>query len=348
MIKGGHVTDDTDLLQIIIHGATAFELLRTALEFEVFGHLDKAGGMTTAELAETLGADEQPVRVLLMGLAALRLVRREGDGYANTAVTRRSLLPSRPSYLGPLVEFQEKITNPGIRDLADSIRSHANVGLRHIEGPGTTLYERLAVHPDLQHAYYTHMSQVSRKSFPLVVERFDFSGHRHLLDLGGGDGANAIALAAANPGLEVTVFDHETVAAIAARNAEEAGLAGRVRTVPGDLFADPLPGGADGILLSHLFESWSPDRNVELLRKCHEALPEDGTVFVYDLVSEDDNTGPLAAAFMSAYFLTVASGEGMVYSPNDIEQALGEAGFTRVERHQGVGFGHALLVGRKS
>jgi hypothetical protein len=348
MIKGGPVTDDTDLLQIIIHGATAFELLRTALEFEVFGRLDKAGGMTTAELSEALGADEQPVRVLLLGLAALRLVRREGEEYVNTAVTRRSLLPARPSYVGPLVEFQEKITNPGLPDLAASIRGHTNVGLRHIDGPGTTLYERLAVHPELRHAYYTHMSQVSRRSFPLVVERFDFSGHRHVLDLGGGDGANAIALAAGNPGLEVTVFDHETVVAIAARNAAEAGLSGRVHTLPGDLFADPFPGDADGILLSHLFESWSMERNVELMRKCHAALPDDGSIFVYDLVSEDDNTGPLAAAFMSAYFLTVASGEGMVYAPRDIERALHAAGFTQVERHRGVGFGHALITGRKS
>ncbi len=347
MIKGGPMTDDTDLLQIIIHGATAFELLRTALEFDVFGRLDAAGGMTVAEAAKALGTDEQPVRVLFLGLSALRLLRREGEKYANTAVTRRSLLPSRPSYVGPLVEFQSKITNPGLGDLAASIRAHTNVGLRHIDGPGTTLYERLAVHPDLQQAYYTHMSQVSRRSFPLVVERFDFSGFAHLVDLGGGDGANGIALAAANPNLEVTVFDHETVTAIAARNAEEAGLAKRVHVWPGDLFADPFPGDVDGILFSHLFESWSLDRNVELLGKCCAALPDDGAIFVYDLVSEEDNTGPLAAAFMSAYFLTIASGEGMVYSPLDIEQALRAAGFSRVERHQGVGFGHALLVGYK-
>ena len=50
---------------------------------------------------------------------------------------------------------------------------------------------------------------------------------------------------------------------------------------------------------------------------------------------------------MSPYFLTVASGEGMIYSATDIEQALLDAGFSTVDRHEGMAFGHALIVGRK-
>jgi kynureninase len=53
----------------------------------------------------------------------------------------------------------------------------------------------------------------------------------------------------------------------------------------------------------------------------------------------------LAAAFMSAYFLALSSGEGMVYSAADMEATVMEAGFARTERFEGGPFDHALVVG---
>ncbi|MEU5940825.1 methyltransferase [Micromonospora sp. NPDC047548] len=338
---------EAEHLQLIIHGATAFELLRTALEFELFEKIEADGGMSLPAVAASLGVEEQPARILLLGLASLRLLRREGENYVNTPLTRRSLLPKRAGYLGPLVEIQEKITNPGLVDFADSIRRNTNVGLRHVEGPGTTLYERVTTNPALQQVFYNNMGHASRQTFPLVAETFDFSALHHLVDIGGGDGSNSIAVAKRHPHLEMTIFDQETVLNIAKQNAVDAGVGDRVHGWPGDLFTDPLPTGIDGILFCHIFEIWSLERNTELLRKCYEALPPGGAVLVYNFVSDDDNTGSPPAAFMSVYFLTIASGEGMVYSVQDMKTALRDAGFSRVERHEGVGFHHALMVGYK-
>lgn len=340
--------EESDHLQMIIHGATAFELLRTAIEFDLFRQLESSGGMDLAAVATALGVERQPARVLLLGLASLKLLRKEGETYVNMPIVRRSLLPSRSGYLGPLVRIQEKITNPGLVDFAESMRRDTNVGLRHLDGPGTTLYERLTADPALQQVFYDNMGHASRQTFPLVVETFDFSGLRHVADVGGGDGSNGIALAKGHPHLEVTIFDQPTVLDIAARNAADADVAKRVHVWSGDMFADPLPPGIDGVLLCHIFEIWSIERNTRLLRKCYEALPPGGAVLVYNFVSDDDNTGSVSAAFMSVYFLTVASGEGMVYSAQDMEQALNAAGFARVERYdEGVGYRHVLMVGYK-
>ncbi|TCO60814.1 methyltransferase family protein [Actinocrispum wychmicini] len=338
---------ESDHLQTIIHGATAFELLRTAIEFDLFRLIEDNGGLDLAGVAGRLGVPEQPARVLLLGLASLRLLTKKGETYVNAPVTKRSLLPTRPGYLGPLVEIQEKITNPGLRDFAESMRRDTNVGLRHLEGPGTTLYERVTVAPDLQQVFYNNMGHASRQTFPLVARTFDFSKLRHVIDIGGGDGSNGIELAKRYPELEVTVFDQESVLPIAKRNAVEAGVGDRFHGSPGDLFTDTLPTGADGILFCHIFEIWSLERNTELLAKCYDALPPGGCVLVYNFVSDNDNTGSVSAAFMSVYFLTVASGEGMVYSEQDMRASLTDAGFSRIESYEGVGYRHALLVGYK-
>ncbi|WP_326691563.1 acetylserotonin O-methyltransferase [Streptomyces sp. NBC_01795] len=339
--------EDIELLHTVIHGTTAFEFLRTGLELDLFGHLEKPGGLDLAGVAGALGTEEHAARVLLLGLASLRLVHKEGDTYRNAPLARRCLLRGSPNYLGPRVEMQRHVTNPGIGDLLESVRQDTNVGLRHLAGSGPTLYDRLAAHPEVQRVYYENMGDASSKTFPLVAETYDFSSVRHVIDVGGGEATNALTLARAHPHLKVTVFDLDEALGLAARNIKDAGLEDRVHTHAGDLFADPLPEGADAVLFSHLFESWSLERNTELLRKCHRALPPGGAVLVYSFVSDDDNTGPLSAAFMSAYFLAIATGEGMVYSGQDVCRCLADAGFSRTERHDGVGFQHALIAGIK-
>jgi methyltransferase len=338
---------DLDLLQVIICGATGFELLRTALEFDLFGRLEAAGGMDLAAIAATIGTEEQPARILLLGLASLKLITKDGPAYVNSSVARQHLVPGKPGYLGSLVEVHEKIVNRGIVDLAESMRRNTNAGVRRLSGSGPTLYDRLEADPELYQLFWGHFGVVSKNMFLLLMETFDFSRLRHIVDVGGGDGTNGILLAQRYPHLTVTVFE-QARADHAERKAAEAGLAARVRAWQGDFFSDPFPPEIDGIIICHVFEMWSLDRNTRMLRNCYRALPPGGALLLYNYVSDDDNTGSLGAAFMSAYFMSLATGEGMVYSAADMEAALRAAGFSRVQRYtEGVGFDHALLVAYK-
>lgn len=347
MATNGMSVTDADYLRIIIHGTTAFELLRTGLEFDLFDRLETAGGMTVAEVAAALDVEEQPARVLLLGLASLRLLDKTGGAYVNSDMARRKLLRASPRFLGALVDVQAQIINPTLGDFAESIRRNTNVGLRHLSGPGDTLYERLTDHPDLQKVFYANMGDASGKAFAQLLDRYDFGHVRHAIDVGGGDGTNSIELARRHPRLMVTVFDQESVTSHAASRIDDPDLLRRVRFHPGDLFTDALPTGADAILYFHIFEIWSLARNVELLRKCHAALPDGGVCLVYNLASNDEGTATMTAGLVSPYFLTLASGEGMAYSAADMQRAVEAAGFSRVERHQDLGFSHALVVGHK-
>ncbi|WP_433386211.1 methyltransferase [Micromonospora sp. KLBMP9576] len=338
---------EADYLRLLVHGTTAFELVRASLELEIFEQLDRAGGMDPARLAEAIDVPVQPARVMLLGLCALGLVDKRDDVYVISRMTRDKLLRSSPRHLGPLVDVQAKVINQAMPDLAESVRHGTNVGLRHLPGPGTTLYERLTAHPDLQRVFYTNMGDASRKAFAPLAQCYDFSTVRHAVDVGGGDGTNAIELARRHPHLTVTVFDHESVTRLAADRIEDPDLRRRIRFHPGDILTDPLPAGADAVLVFHIFEIWSRERNTELLRACRAALPDGGVCLVYNFVSNDAGTGPMSAGLVSPYFLTLASGEGMAYSAADMEQALRDAGFAHTERYEDMGFSHALVVGRR-
>lgn len=338
---------EADYLRILIHGTTAFELLRTALEFQLFEHLEVSRGMDIDEVAVAIGVERQPARVLLLGLASLRLLEVQNGKYVNSKLVQRKLLRSSPRFLGPLIDIQSKIINASLTDFSESMRRNTNVGLRHIHGSGDTLYERLTAYPDLQKVFYANMGDASSKAFTQLLDVYSFTTVRHAIDIGGGDGTNSIELARRYPLLEVTVFDQETVTKLASNRIQDPDLRKRVHFHAGNLFTDPLPRGADAILYFHIFEIWSLERNTKLLKKCHAALEEGGVCLVYNFVSNNDGAGSLSAGLVSPYFLTLASGEGMAYSPDDMEQVMLDAGFRKVERYENLGFSHALVVGYK-
>ena len=53
---------------------------------------------------------------------------------------------------------------------------------------------------------------------------------------------------------------------------------------------------------------------------------------IFNMMQNDEGTGPLSAAVGSPYFLTLATGEGMLYSWKEYEGLFREAGFLKVKR----------------
>jgi methyltransferase len=170
---------------------------------------------------------------------------------------------------------------------------------------------------------------------------------RHLVDVGGGDGTNAIAFANRFPKLRVSIFDSPSVCEIAKHNIEVAGLTDRVDTVPGEIFSDPLPNGIDSILFSHMFTIWSAETNRALLAKIYDSLEPSGKLLIFNMMANDDDSGPISTALGSPYFLSIATGEGMLYSWKDYESWLEKIGFSRIDRIEGLPLDHGLLIATK-
>jgi hypothetical protein len=89
------------------------------------------------------------------------------------------------------------------------------------------------------------------------------------------------------------------------------------------------------------------ERNLGLLRKCAASLPEGGAVVLFNMMGNDDETGPLSTALGSPYFLAIATGEGMLHSWKDYEDAMRAAGFSSVTRIGNLPLNHGLIVATK-
>ena len=228
----------------------------------------------------------------------------------------------------------------------EAVREYRNVGLKEFAGDEPTLYQRLAHDPQVEAIFQDAMQELSVQANADLARFIDMRGVKHLVDVGGGDGTNIIAIARRWPHLRATVFDSPTVCEIARRNIAAAGLSDRLDAVPGECFADPFPKDADCLLFAHFFTIWSEKQDRELFEKCYRSLPSGGQVAIFNMMQHDDESGPFSAAVGSPYFLTLATGAGMLYTWHEYESWMRDAGFSDVRRHKLLR-DHGLIVGRK-
>ena len=78
--------------------------LLSAVELGVFAELGK-GPVDTDDLVQCIGLHRRSARDFLDSLVALGMLRREGDLYSNTAETELFLDPSKPTYVGGILEM---------------------------------------------------------------------------------------------------------------------------------------------------------------------------------------------------------------------------------------------------
>jgi precorrin-6B methylase 2 len=329
---------------LIAAGHTAFQLLWAGVKLDLYSLLSNEPGLNLQEIGDRIELKEYPCRVLLIGLTSLGLIKKQDEGYYNADLTEKMLVKGKPDCFAPVLGWQAEIVYPGLVDFLDSLKQGTNVGLRKFPGKGDTLYERLVSNPDLEQVFQDSMSALSKQANQYIVSAYDYSRFSHIVDAGGGDGTNAITLAQRYPNLKVTVFDSESVCQIASKNIAEAGLADRVFTHIGDFRTDPFPKEIDAIMFCHILTIWSMEHNLELLKKCRASLPVGGSVVIFNMMGDDDDTGPLSTALGSPYFLGIATGEGMLHAWKDYEQACKEAGFKQLTRVEDLPMNHGLLI----
>jgi len=164
---------------------------------------------------------------------------------------------------------------------------------------------------------------------------------RRLLDVGGGSGAYAIAVARAFPEARATVLEASPVDTIARRAISAAGLGDRIAVVTADMFTDPWPADHDTHLFSNVLHDWSESDCRRLLTKSVAALPDDGRVLVHDMLLDDDKSGPLWAAEYSVLLTTVT--QGRLYSAAEIGSWLADLGL-RIAARTPTALGRSVLI----
>lgn len=324
-------TDPTPIFEFY-RGNYATELLTAAVaHFDLFSKV--AGrSMTFDELCRDLGLTSRPGTVLVVALRAMGLLAADAGGRLElTPVAREHLVPDGAFYVGDYLGLAAD--SPGVAEMARRLRTNTALGTKTDEkgGQGTQFTFREGTESAMDHEAAARrltlaLAGRAKNVAPVLAKNYPLAGAKVLLDIGGGTGIYSLALLKANPSLRAIVWDRAEVLKIAREFAAAEGLLDRVELRPGDMFADPVPGGCDVMLLSNILHDWDVPECRTLVGRCAAALPAGGRLLIHDVFLNDAMDGPLPVALYSAGLFLVT--EGRAYSAAEYRGFLAAAGLT--------------------
>lgn len=227
------------LLWSIIVGRWTAQALQAAARLDVAAHLG-GGPKSSAELAAATGATPDKLYRLLRALASVGVFAQVGDDDLWQQTPASALLRrDAPGGLAACVMLDhEPRFYEAWGHFAESLKAD---GTAFEHAAGSPLFSHLSGDRALADTFDRAMTANSRADVAALLAAYDFSAARHLVDVGGGQGALVEALLGAYPALRATLFDLAPVAARAAPGAWPGGLGGRCEVRAGDALADPLP-----------------------------------------------------------------------------------------------------------
>lgn len=135
----------------------------------------------------------------------------------------------------------------------------------------------------IQGAIFDRAMSSSKDESAELIEDYDFSSIDKLIDIGGGKGSLLTAILQAYPTMKGVLFDHPDVIDRAKNLLKTANVNDRCQLVGGDFF-ESVPAGGDAYLLKNVLHNWDDKRAKDILRRCHQAMKEQGRLLVIDFV----------------------------------------------------------------
>jgi SAM-dependent methyltransferase len=341
-------TDPTRVFEHFRNGYATELLTVAATDFDVFGRL-ATGPKSFHQLRTEIGLAERAAHVLFTALRAMELLAVTADGRLDlTPAAREHLVPGAYFEVGGYIGLVAEA--PNVRALAERLRTNCPAESR-ADDTGAAFIFREGLESAMDREASARRLTLSlagraKNVAPYLAANVALGGARLLLDVGGGTGIYAIACIQQNSNLRAVVWDRPEVLKVAREMVEAYGVAGRVNLVPGDMFADPVPAGADAILLSNVLHDWDVPECRVLLKRCAGALPVGGRVLIHDVFLDDDLGGPLPVALYSTALFTLT--EGRAYSAGEYRAWLREAGFAPADRVVPTLVHCGVLEGRKA
>lgn len=161
-----------------------------------------------------------------------------------------------------------------------------------------------------------------------------------VLDLGGGHGRYADALAAA--GCAVTVFDRPVAVELARER-----FGDRLAYRAGDFLADELGGPYEAALLSNIVHGLDEDGCRALLGRVHGALAPGGLLVLKDMFVDEHGAHPVEAAFFNVTMLLYTRG-GCSHAVEAMRALCAATGFEPPEHLHVADDGFSLLLARRA
>lgn len=292
------------------------------------------------DICTGLKLERRPVEAMMATLYASHLVDYKDGFFSPTEESREYLLKDSPNYYGYFWDMMyDNSENFSLKNLESAIKKNTAQIYEERELFNTHTHDSEKVRKFTQSMHSVSMSSASFWPFQISLAQ-----HHEAVDIGGGSGAHAIGMVTNWPNLKCTVFDLPEVCAVATDYIQQYELGDRIKTHGGNMWEDDFPD-ADLHLYSNILHDWPAEKNLFLAKKSYTSLPRGGRIVIHEILYNDNEAGPLAAAGSSLVMLGWT--EGKQYSGKEFSSLLNQVGFQNIEVIPAFGY-HSIITAIKN
>ncbi len=308
-----------------------------ALELQVFEAFDAP--MSVEELVSKTGYSTRGIKALLAMLKIRGLLDRHEGRYQLNNLSRTYMLKDSPYYWGPFFSWTSA-SLPNYKIYMENIRD----GETKEEREAADGWESGEMDPEFARTITDYMHCHSIASAVGMSQTCDFSGVNKLLDVGGGSGCYAIAIANANTDMQATIMELKPVCAVAEDYIAKAGVSDRVGTKAVDMFREAWPEGYDAHFFANVFHDWSFETCAELAKKSYASLAPGGRICLQEMLLDEGEDNPAAPVAFS--FLMTWGTKGQQFTLDELRGILESAGFKNIRAQRSYGY-YSMVTGDK-
>ena len=307
-------------------------VLLTAVELKIFSILDKHM-MTAEEIAEKINTDSKATDRLMNALCAMGILKKVHGKFYNADLSAKYLVEGKPEFMGNLYHTNN-LWMPWTH-LTESVKQGGS-----FKGDQNREEKKDWVKAFIEAMHYRGVHQ--GKILSMMI---DLSSVKKMLDIGGGSAAFSMEVVKKNPSVKATVLDLPHVIPLTKKYVEESGLSSNFSFIEGDYLTMDLESRYDLILLSAIVHINSYEQNKILIKKCANALNNNGMIIINDFVMDEDRTQPSHGALFSLNML-VGTECGDTYTENEMREWFESADLSKIQR-KNTSFGSDLMIGFK-
>lgn len=292
--------------------------LHAGVRLDLFTAIDE-GADTSSAVAHSIGADIRATEMLLNALAAMGLLSKEADRFANTDLSAAFLSTHSPRYVGYIIRHHAQLMDSWSR-LDEAVLSG-----------GPVRQAARCQDETARRDFLMGMFNLAMGLAPVVSEAVNLSGRRRLLDLGGGPGTYSVFFCRNHPNLRAVVYDLETTRPFAEETIRRFDLSNRIGFQGGDYVDGEITGRYDCVWMSHILHGEGPETVKALLDKVVGVLEPGGIAMIHDFILADTMDGPLFPALFSLNML-LGTRNGQAYSDAQIRGMMTGAGLKNIQK----------------
>ncbi|MBV9113860.1 MAG: methyltransferase [Hyphomicrobiales bacterium] len=309
--------DDRKELDFLLRAFQISRICRAAADLKVADRVPIEGSLSIDELARECRVQDEPLRRILRLLASVNIFAINSAGEVTHTPRSRLLRTDRRDSMHYAARFWTAQSSWRAWEYLDVALSGS---VPHEAAWKLTRFAYLQAHPEEARVFDEMMQHFPDQRHQAIAASYDFSSHKQIVDVGGGNGEVLREILRRFPATDGILFDREDV--IAAMPKDEDRLARESGS-----FFERVPKGADCYLLVRVLHDWSDDDCLRILKRCQKAMPPSATLLICEQLLKDDPSLGTPSDYLIDTQMLAMFGHGRERTASEFRTLLEKCGF---------------------